>query len=296
MLTLQQSFDKSLICRLAEQVVSEPVTSIKRLKGGAAYNYEVNRHIIFKLPRLQNTSREWQLSAKCAPVIQRYLPVKIPQMILSQVSVPQEREPLFCCFYEKIAGHPISRNHFSQLSTAQKINFFEQLSAVACLLHMIPIYLLPIRVPSHAERRCPFNAGLLQSTKKMVSQRILKSLDSPDISDEKEVLCHTDLHSENLCIDRGNITGILDFELMSRGSSALEFQPTFYQSSDLALWIDIYQSQSGCRLNKEKIMFTKRISDLVYRTWSLFDPLNRPKRERRAMEIMLRRAWGRTRY
>ena len=125
----------------------------------------------------------------------------------------------------------------------------------------------------------PFNAGFLQSTKKIVSQRILKSLDSPDISDEREVLRHTDLHSENLCIDRGNITGILDFELMSRGSGALEFQPTFYQSSDLALWIDIYQSQSGHRLDKKKIMVTKRISDLIYRTWSLLGLLNTPKRE-----------------
>ena len=79
-LTQEQANNKDLIRYLAEQAIPENIQSIVRLKGGnTSSTYEINDHLIFKIPEFRTPLEKWNEQSQCAPIIQKYLPVQIPQ-------------------------------------------------------------------------------------------------------------------------------------------------------------------------------------------------------------------------
>ena len=280
LLTWEQSFDKTLVRYLAEQMISGSVSSIKRLKGGASYNYEVNRRFVVKLPMLEASRQEWTRQSLCAPIIQSHLSVQVPcpevKAVFSSVS---EKEPIYGIYYEKIGGHTIPNSKFVHYPMHKKISFFEQLSSIMSEIHALNPEELPIRVPRYREQRKMWQF----LPKNMIWDYFMRQLDDPKTSEERNIICHTDLHPENLCVSGNKIVGVLDFDSMTFGNAGLEFRPFCYKASDLKLLMKIYQKKSQKSLDAAKIMRVKRAWDMLYLIYAL-SPFGRSKKNRRYRE------------
>ena len=249
-LTIEQAWDKNLIRRLAEQVVPEPISSLDKLPGGGCHNYEINRHIILKLPMTDSIRPEWMRQADVTPVLQTKLSVDIPHLHAGTLTMPNGGQ-VISVRYEKISGASVPPCFFEKQTRAFKVKVFEQLADVMIELHRIRPDSLPVQIPGYDSPFSPFYHGMTHK-RQVLHGFILNQLNSSAKSDQ-DVLCHSDLHSDNLCLDGTRLKGILDFDLMLRGRPETEFRPNLYSVSDMKLWADIYSHRSGRQVNSDKI-------------------------------------------
>ena len=258
-LTDEQANDYNLVRRVAEQVVHAPVYSVKRLESGrAAYTYEIDNHLIFKLPNNRTSVSAWQTRSQMAHVLQDSLSYRIPQPYVQPVFLSANtKDELAAFYYEKIPGKTLPfAQKFSKTSPRFRTHFFEQVADFAVQLHAIPLDKLSVRPPS-------INSVLtkifLTKSKTPFIEKLFTSashwplIGCRPISDD--VLCHRDLHPGNICLDnRGNVTGILDFDLMCTGERFVEFYPHLYKDpKDQKFFQEIYTEQSGVSLSQKDI-------------------------------------------
>ena len=127
-LTDEQANDYNLVRRMAEQAVHAPVYSIKRLNSGrAAYTYEIDNHLIFKLPNDRTSVSVWQTRSQMARVLQDHLTYRIPQPHVQPVFLSANtKNELASFYYEKIPGKTLPfAQKFSKTSSHFRTHFFE---------------------------------------------------------------------------------------------------------------------------------------------------------------------------
>lgn len=258
-LTKKQANDKNLIRYLAEQVLPEKIQTISRLEGGVTSNsYEINHHLIFKLPGPRTPLERWEEQSQCAPVLQRHFFVQIPQPTLKNVFLSSSNPiPLLASTYEKITGYTIAHSKdFFKRDSFFKQKYFEQLAEFTHQLHTINPKGLPIQVPTieeFLEKRFSQKIGGMTEKQKKLFESIIHSSRFKDNSDpQKIVLCHCDLRPANICLDKkNNIVGVLDFDSLNRGKSFMEFRPNLYgfynNEADTKQFCHTYYQQTGSK-------------------------------------------------
>ncbi len=270
-LNQKQSQDKKLIRYLAEQVIFEPISHIRHLSNGlTSHNYEINKHIIFKVPGQTTPSEQWYNQSLCASILQKHLSCQIPQPCIKSIFLNSvSNTTLLALFYEKIAGHTIKYSKtFNRQDIATKIRIFEQLSDIAHQLHSISPETLPVELPT--TKTCLLNLfsqilnGLTPKQEKFFHQLV----HSPWVGFKKDLkfnsLCHCDLRSANICLDDNKkITGILDFDTLSLGQPFFEFRPFLYGShdheADTKLFYQIYSQRTGYQTEPENLKKMRRL-------------------------------------
>ena len=256
-LTQEQANNKDLIRYLAEQAIPENIQSIVRLKGGnTSSTYEINDHLIFKIPEFRTPLEKWNEQSQCAPIIQKYLPVQIPQPKLKKVFLSTSATiPLLTSSYEKIDGYTISHSkEFFQKEATFKQKYFEQLAAITHQLHTIDPKVLPVPISTVSvflqnmfSRKI---GGITPMQQRLFSRMVRSSCLAADLNSEKTVLCHCDLRPANVCLDKkNNIVGILDFDSLNRGKSFMEFRPHLYgaygKEADTKQFFHTYYQQNN---------------------------------------------------
>ncbi len=256
-LTNEQAKDKGLIRYLAEQAVPESISTIQPLPEGiTSHNFEINQHIIFKLPGFSTPTERWIQQSRCAPVLQRHLPCQIPQPEIKPVFLNSKSQDfLLSSVYEKIDGETIPYSwHFFKKSQKFKIQYFEQLADIIHQLHSILPKDLPVKIPTAEEfLKKRFSRSVSKMTPKQ-EEILHKIIHSSWVGFHKNLslstLCHCDLRSANVCLDKkGHITGILDFDSLNTGEPVFEFRPFLYGSkkneADIKLFYQIYCQKTG---------------------------------------------------
>ena len=250
-LTQKQAWNKQLIRYLAEQVVHEPITSLEKLPGCGCHNYEVNHDRIIKLPITSTIWESWFRQAIVLPIVQSHVSVQIPRIKIETLEMP-EKTSLIGISYRKIPGTFVPRTVFESYHRARKIRILEQVSDFLTNLHTIDCNQIKVHVPDYNDRNCPFWQGMDLKRKKLHTF-ILKRLNTKVPPGSKNVLCHTDLHSENLCLQGDKLTGVLDFDFLIRANPATDFRPHLYAPKDMALLLEIHRHRSPDILDYEKI-------------------------------------------
>lgn len=256
-LTNEQAKNKDLIGYLAKQAVAEPIFTIHPLSEGiTSHNFEINQHIIFKLPGFSTPTERWIQQSQCAPVLQKHLSCKIPHPELKPVFLnATSQDFLLSSVYEKIDGKTIPYScHFSKKSKEFKMHYFEQLADIMYQLHSILPKDLPVQIPTAEEfLKKLFSKSVSKITPKQ-EELLHKIIHSSWVGFPQNLslstLCHCDLRSANVCLDKkDHITGILDFDSLNIGKPFFEFRPFLYGSknheADIKLFYQIYCQRSG---------------------------------------------------
>ena len=242
-LTQEQANDKDLIREFAGQIIRGKVHDICALKGQISYNYEINHKWIFKLPSFRTNPDLWVAQSQYMPKLQQQLKYQIPVPKIQTFGFPQGK--VIGCCYPKIQGKTFPKSTFSMRPLAQKIAFFEELSQAMEQLHTVSPDSLGYSFNDAIEQMSKFLFKDMPNKEKLFTQKIKKNFREYGICLKNNLLCHTDLHSNNVVLDSQNhIIGLLDFDSLSLGDSFMEFRPNLYEIKDLNLFRHIYQQKT----------------------------------------------------
>ena len=213
-LTPDQADDKDLIRYFAGQAFHFPITSVERLNGEMAYNYEVNHRYIFKLPSDKTNPDDWLRQSQYMRVLQDNLSYKIPQQVVTTV-YDTDKHPFISSSYQKIAGNCIKDTHiFSLKSKNFKIRFFEQLSEAVHQIHSFSPDKLPFELPTKQEILEKYFFKRLNIHPSYYQKKIFQKLIHSPIfglgksADKTNVLTHSDLHCGNVVLsDQNKLVG-----------------------------------------------------------------------------------------
>ena len=176
--------------------------------------------------------------------MQEQLKYQIPVPQVQFLGFPQGK--VIGCCYPKIQGKIFSKSDFNQLSLSQKGAFFEELAQAMEQLHAVSPDSLGHPFNDSIEQLSKFLFKDMPDKEKLFTQRIKKSFQERGVHLKNDLLCHTDLHSNNVVLDSKNhIIGLLDFDSLSLGDSFTEFRPNLYDSKDLNLLRHIYQQKTS---------------------------------------------------
>ena len=270
-LTETQKKDYYLIRYLAEQVFSEPIIAISPLSNGwISDSYEINGHLIFKLPTKRTPIDNWIRVSQCAPAIQKHLSYKIPLPKLKPVFLNSTSQDfLLSSSYKKIYGNVISSEDFSKEDLSFKKRFFEQLSDALIELHSVDPTCLPQKLQTAEEFFQKFfgmQIAQASPTQQKWAQKIFSSCLSGLKNKPHDVLCHSDLRASNICLNcRSEFVGILDFDSLNQGNSFVEFHPRLYwHEKDTELFRQIYEKRSKKTIAEDNIKEMRKIYRGLY--------------------------------
>ncbi len=238
--------NKELITELGSQILEAPVFSVSQLGGLVSYNYELNHKFILKLPAKGSQISKWIEQSQYTPALQKQLKFQIPVPKVKTCRIPNQttRKMMGTC-YEKIEGDIIPRAEFHAKSKAQKIDFFEKLSDVMSQLHQVN----PTSIPMTFQPKIEYWAQFIFPNSRLKRQLFQKSIHGlfkmSGLEIKNHILCHSDLHSENVCMNQNQIQGVIDLDTMSLGDYWMEFTPHLYHRDELKMWNQIYQERSG---------------------------------------------------
>ena len=251
-LTPKQANDKDFITELAGQIIQRPVFSVKESGGQIAYNYEINNKWILKLPSHRTDTDHWIEQSQYMPKLQDRLKYQIPIPEISKIQL--NKGNLIGCFYPKIKGQTFSKVTFHQRTMQQKIRFFEQLSDAMTQIHQIGVDSLGYSFPDFLQQTAMFLFKNEPEKQMLFSEKVKSYLAQHKIYPQNNLLCHTDLHSNNVVLDdKQRLVGLLDFDTFSRADIYAEFRPGLYQSQDLNLFRQIYQEQTKTTISPKVV-------------------------------------------
>ena len=258
-LSYSDAKDFGLIHSLAEQVISEPITSMERLPGTMAYNYEVNHKHILKLPNEYTDPKDWMHQAQIAPILQSHFSFQIPQPQIKTLHMPNKKTCLSSS-YRKIEGICLNDLEFARKDVRFKTHFFEQLSDAAVQIHSVPSEELPFQMPTKIDylEKCFFRGckGDNYLPKKLFRKLMHNSfLGFGESGSRTSLLAHTDLHSGNVLLnDKNELVAVLDFDMLVQGDHFLEFRPQLYPDPrDIRLFQKTYQETTNIKIDSDDI-------------------------------------------
>ena len=257
-LTENLSRNETLIHHMLKQAVSEPISKVKPIENArTSYVYDVNDHLIVKFPSRRTVISDWEAQSKNAPVLQSLLSFKIPQPKLKEVLLSSASPCVLTSMsYEKIPGRILSSGDFVKQPVEFKQHFFEQLSDAAIQLHSIDPQKLPVpplRSEQVVRRMLP-----ISQKNKLFDALVYLFLYFPVFGFDhapQRVLCHSDLHSKNVCLDeKNNLVGLLDFDTLNQGVYFSEFRPLLYRDEkDTQMFRQIYEKRSGRKISDKDL-------------------------------------------
>lgn len=275
-LTSKQANDKSIVKFLAEQALDEQVHTISKLDGGVSSNtYEINNHLIFKLPSVRTPLEKWDEQSQCAPVLQKHFSVQIPHPKINNVFLSSSSQiPILALSYEKVLGQPIlDDKEFFKKDKSFKRCYFEQLGQFAHQLHLVNPKELPVSIPTAQDFLQNMFSRKIGGISEKQRKIFLKIIYSPrfalNLNTEKTVLCHCDLRPANVCLDKkGKIVGILDFDSLNMGKTYMEFRPKLYgpynKEADTKQFFQTYYQQIGLPVPEREFKNTRRMLHALY--------------------------------
>lgn len=289
-LTDYQAKDKDFISYLAGQVISAPITSVERLPGSMAYNYEINHRHIFKLPNEYTSTDDWLHQSQYAPILQKHFSFQIPQPQIKAVHTTS-KQAFLSSYYPKIEGICLMDDAFAVKDKPFKEKFFEQLSDAAFQIHSVPLQELPFKLPTRIDylEQCFFKnfKGDSYYPKKLFRKLMHNSFLGFGKSGLKtSLLAHTDLHSGNVLLnDEGKLIGILDFDMMVRGDRFLEFRPQLYEDwFDMFLFRKAYQKRTGIKIDPNdlyQLEMSQKTLSWFFALYNLYRFLPIPERNKK---------------
>ena len=270
-LTEDLAKNKTLIYYLLKQIVSEPISKVVPIEGAkTSYAYEVNNHLIVKFPSYRTLVSNWEIQSEDAPVLQKSFSFRIPQPILKEVYLsPASPQGMLASFYEKIAGRIIPNEAFANQPVEFKKCFFDQLADAAIQIHSINPKDLPVPPPKSEEvirRMLPIRPNNCVFNHLFNTLLFFPVLGFDHVPQEQRILCHSDLHSANVCLDeKGNLVGILDFDTLNQGADFVEFRPFLYKKKeDALLFRQIYEKKVGKTVPDKDIRWMDTVNKVAH--------------------------------
>lgn len=257
-LTPDQADDKDLIRYFAGQAFHFPITSVERLNGEMAYNYEVNHRYILKLPSDKTNPDDWLRQGQYMRVLQDKLSYQIPQPVITTVYDKDSKTPFISSSYEKIKGYCIPNTFlFAQKTNYFKMRFFEQLAQAVHQIHSVVPTKLPFELPTKPEILEKYFFARQKSQPTYYQKKMFKKLAHNSIlglgksAEKTSILTHSDLHCGNVVLnDNNKLVGLLDFDTLARGDYFWEFRPLlYYDPSDTLLFQKIYTRNTGIQID-----------------------------------------------
>ena len=202
------------------------------------------------------------------PKLQEQLKYQIPVPKVQSFGLPQGK--VIGCCYPKIQGKIFPKSNFNQLSLSQKSAFFEELVQAIEQLHAVSPDSLGYSFNDSIEQLSKFLFKDMPDKEKLFTQRIKKSFHERGVHLKNNLLCHTDLHSNNVVLDSKNhIVGLLDFDSLSLGDSFTEFRPNLYESKDLNLLRHIYQQKTSHPIDVKATKCMEELYEQAFLFYSL---------------------------
>lgn len=257
-LTKAEAQNPQIVKQLAQQILpDENIQEVKPLLGLVSHNYQINNHWIFKVASPITMPDKWEKQSNIAPLLQKKLGCHVPQIQYTQIPL-SDKKSIPVCYYEQISGDCITGSQLVKQPQVYKERYFERLAELVYRLHNIPIRNFPISLqtrqkmaPELLGNTTPFQKKLLNTISTPILQTYLGHFPN-------QVLCHTDLHSENVCLNQqGDIVGLLDFDNLCLAPRFMEFTPYLYHSNDLKSWIQKYNRLSPQKITLQDQYFHK---------------------------------------
>lgn len=248
-LTLEQSEDVSIVKSILTQV-SDKNINYQKLTSANAYVYCVGDEYI-KLPISLCAEKALRREIGISNFLSRRVSFSVPYFEYGQIEVDIDGKPcnLFFAKSKKIRGIPLFKATMRAISHQM---FVGSLVDVLDELHSLPINdMATLNVPTF-KSRIDMLMGATAQTKYInprFKSHIFKMLRSHLGGEEKDVLCHRDLHGANVFVNpmTGGVTGVLDFGLAELAPPAVEMADIgVYANMGLAARItETYKMKTG---------------------------------------------------
>ncbi|MCI0712426.1 MAG: phosphotransferase [Chloroflexi bacterium] len=145
--------------------------------------------------------------------------------------------------FEQLPGKPLQPE-------IDAIQYASVIGEFLVVLHQQPLDVVPVTDTGQLLRT--LHATTMHQLESRVSQDMLSTMQNwwDDVLADKQLLdyqpalCHGDLWYENVLVENGTITGIIDWENVTIGDPMMDFAPQYYLGEDFAQAVmDAYHGQ-----------------------------------------------------
>lgn len=185
----------------------------KLLSGGSrSRGYRINDWIV-RIP----TKLDFLLEQQREADISKLLHKELPENLKNKVTYIHFNGK--CTIHREIVGESLQKV-YSNMNTEQRKNLAKDIAELLCAMHNIPLLAVNKALKQYSKICRNENKTILSdfdytTTKKQLQECSSGKLNLDAFKMEVPVdglaLCHNDLHAENIIINKGKLSGIIDF-------------------------------------------------------------------------------------
>lgn len=249
-LTACQAEDFSFMLPILKQICgSKGVVDCQKLTSANAFVYRVGDEYV-KFPISMRAEKALRREIGISNFLNGRVSFSVPYFECGQISINGCGENnLFFAKSQRIRGVPLYRATMRPISHNALVS---SLVDVLDELHTIPVEdMKGLKIPSFRARLGKIIAATVQldAAPTHFKPRVVKKIRSYLGENEKDVLCHRDLHGANLFVNpmTGGVTGLLDFGMAELAPPAIEIADVgVYANAGLSASImRAYQAKTG---------------------------------------------------
>lgn len=225
-LTAHQSENRSFMLPILKQICgTKDVSDYQKLKSASAFVYSVGDEYV-KFPISMRAEKALRREIGISNFLTERVSFSVPYFEYGQVeiSVGPECGNLFFAKSQKIRGIPLYQATMRPVSHNVLVS---SLVDVLDELHTIPVAELNgVKIPTFRARLGKLISATVQldNAPEHFKYCVIQKIRSHLGENEKDVLCHRDLHGANLFVNpvTGGVTGLLDFGMAELAPPAIE--------------------------------------------------------------------------
>ena len=249
-LTAHQADDQSFMLPILKQIFGpNGIGDCQKLTSANAFVYRVGNEYV-KFPISMRAEKALRREIGISNFLNSRVSFSVPYFECGQISINCcDDSNLFFAKSQKIRGVPLYQATMRPISHNALVS---SLVDVLDELHTIPVEeMRGLKVPSFRARLGKIIAATVQLDKAPThfKPHVVKKIRSHLGENEKDVLCHRDLHGANLFVNpiTGGVTGLLDFGMAELAPPAIEIADvSVYANAGLSASImRAYQTKTG---------------------------------------------------